>query len=137
MKEFPVMKINACSRKDLPANTPVWNRDMIESKIHVFLDPYIVNDYSLYKLEELTDSGLEEIPLGDLAQQSRNWLDINTDTLNVSAGQHSYRVTFFNMKDKSTISLYFSYILQDSNPDRPYVYMNQKTSCCTGCQFNK
>ena len=68
----------------------------------------------------------------------RPWIRIDSCILDTSIGQHTYRFQFINRETDDVYSLYLSYIIQDDNPDRPYVYMNEKEGesdgICNICQ---
>lgn len=56
-----------------------------------------------------------------------SYLDIPTSILDTTSGMHIYRLEFQNVILHYEQYLYFSYIMQISNPENlSYVYMNRK-----------
>ena len=45
--------------------------------------------------------------------------------LNLKSGKHTYRLMFVERYTDTDFSLYFSYIIQDDSPEKPYVYMKE------------
>lgn len=130
--EYNVQKIVASRPEDVPKNTIIINKNQLEDVMHVYISPELARDFKMFEIHELTDFGLVEISLSDNVKMVRNWVDIKMSALNVKSGQHSYRISLFNKCEKITLSVYFSYIVQDDNPDKPYVYMDGSncSKCC-------
>ncbi len=57
--------------------------------------------------------------------ENRPWIDIQSSILDVTAGQHTYRMTFNRLGEKLSATCWFSYIIQDNNPEKPYIYMDR------------
>lgn len=105
--------------------------------VHVFNKKEI--EYFLYMHipEELSrDSNLVEVKCVDTCEVldheliqrhcKKPWIRIESRLLDTSVGQHTYRFVFINTATDDVYSLYISYIIQDDNPDKPYIYMNGK-----------
>lgn len=53
----------------------------------------------------------------------RIWYKFKSELLNMETGYHQYRMSFRNNFTGDTCLLYFAYIIQNNNPDKPYYYM--------------
>ena len=123
--EYPVFKLNACKYQDLNKNTPVFNINTFEYVLYVYLEPELSKDFQIFQLEELGDCAVE-IPLNCNIHRERNWVRILSSVLNQDPGQHVYKLSLVGGCSNDVISLYFSYIVQDDNPDKSYVYMKNQ-----------
>lgn len=132
--EYNVQKIIASRPADVVKNTIILNKDQLEDIMHVYISPEIARDFKMFEIHELTDSGLVELDIPENVKMMRNWVDINMSALNQKSGQHSYRISLFNKSANTVVSLYFSYIIQDDNPDKPYVYMDGSNKCTVCCK---
>jgi hypothetical protein len=50
------------------------------------------------------------------------WIRVETSNLNTECGYHSYKLKFTDSRLNDDVSYYFSYTIQDDNPDKPYIY---------------
>lgn len=124
----PVFKLNACEYNKLNENTPVFNINEVGYHLYVHLNPDICRNLSLYEVEKIVTGESEKLNIpGDVNHDSICWLKIKFDSLSKEPGQHVYKLCFVNTCTSDTVFLYFSYIIQDDNPDKSYVYM--KDSC--------
>lgn len=132
---YPVLTLDACERADLPKHSKIWATDELQPRVNVYLTPDIVRGFSTYQIDEITDGSVAEIPAADSFKQDRNWIDIDTSNLNISPGYHLYRLSLINTSTQDIIYLYFAYTIQDSNPDKSYVYMKENCKCtnCPAC----
>lgn len=53
------------------------------------------------------------------------WLQFDTTLLNLSVGYHKYVMQFVNKHTDDSVFMYFHYYIQDTNVDKPYVYMDK------------
>lgn len=55
---------------------------------------------------------------------NKPWIRIESRLLDRSIGQHTYRLSFIHSNgiQDDVFSLYFTYIIQDDNPTKPYIY---------------
>ena len=51
------------------------------------------------------------------------WVDISKSILDVTAGSHLYRLSFIDIYTNDIFFVYFSYIIQDKDVEKPYLYM--------------
>jgi hypothetical protein len=69
----------------------------------------------------------EEVDFTDFVTRDENrpWIDIQSSILDTAAGQHTYRMAFAKEGVKLTATCWFSYIIQDNNPEKRYIYMDR------------
>lgn len=58
--------------------------------------------------------------------EQQPWIDIKTNSLDLANGQHIYKLTFERPDDSMTCSCWFSYIIQNANEEKPYIYMKRE-----------
>lgn len=107
----------------------VFNLTEVEYYLYVKLEPPLVNIWYLYKVEEKTkDGSLIAMPIssGEVVRQSPTWLRFQTNFMNTSVGLHVYKLTFVHTVTNIVATLWFSYTIQNDNPDKPYIYMKRE-----------
>ena len=57
--------------------------------------------------------------------EHKPWIDFSSSLLQTVAGQHTYRMTFEKEDCRLKATCWFSYIIQDNYPEKPYIYMNR------------
>ncbi|MBO4542802.1 MAG: hypothetical protein J5725_06415 [Bacteroidales bacterium] len=57
--------------------------------------------------------------------EQKPWIDIDSTILDTTAGQHTYRMTFSKEGVNLKATCWFSYTIQDNNPEKPYIYMER------------
>lgn len=57
---------------------------------------------------------------------SEQWIQLSISHLNVSVGCHQYQIELIDSVSDWTTRIYFSYIVQWDNPDKPYYYMGDE-----------
>lgn len=120
--DLNIIKLESCKYEDMSKFTSVFNINQFNDIIWI----HIPDSDSKY----LTDISIREMYQSDFIQYSRElsypWMYINSSELNKSPGQHIYEI---KLKDSRYLEgncyLYFSYIIQDDNPDKPYIYMDR------------
>ena len=117
--------LDAVPHKQLPSRTRIFSIHDMEYYLWIRVNPEIAKNYTLYGLDEVGSTKKYDINLGDICYHETNriWYRLNSMMLNRNSGQHVYRMHFVNRQTESTISLYFSYIVQTENPEKPYLYM--------------
>ncbi len=126
MSDYPVTKLEACRYKDISSNTKVFNLQSLDSIIWVHLPEDVSIYCELYQIDIIGDTN-KEVPISRYIHRecNRPWIKINKEALDTSIGQHIYKLSFIDTSTEIIYSLFFSYIIQDDNPDRPYIYMNR------------
>ena len=122
----PIQALEACNYQDLPKNTLVINKLNLEYFLWVHI-PRFANDFELFQVDEIMPNNGELIKFRYFMKREykKPWIRITSKILNTEVGQHIYRLHFVHEFTKDVISLYFSYIIQDDNPCKPYIYMNR------------
>lgn len=124
--DYPVCLLNACPYKEIPLNTIVLNKYAIDSYIWIHVPTEISKEFSLYQINEIVPDNIECTFLNSIEQEcNRPWFKISTENMNLSSGQHVYKMSFVSVITNDICSIYFSYIIQDDNPDKPYIYMKR------------
>ena len=119
--------IQSSKLDQLPLNTKIYNSKDFSDTVCVKLPPQMPRDMDLIEIYNLNAS--EELDFTDKTtrDEHRPWIDISSDILDLTAGQHVYRMTFSKPDCKLNATCWFSYIIQDNNPEKPYIYMNRET----------
>ena len=75
-----------------------------------------------FKISELNgDSKKLE---GKISVPNKTWIEIDSNGLNLSIGQHIYELKFL-VNELDVVNYYFIYNIQSDNPDKPYLYMEK------------
>lgn len=119
------MIITASIHKNIPAHTPVFNLYQLEYYMWIDVPDESAQCTKLYELNEISPTGKTSIPLTENLDHdyNRSLFRLKTDVLNLSSGFHMYEMKFIRNATDEIFSLYFSYIIQQDNPDKPYIYM--------------
>ena len=126
MTSEPVFTLNAVDHKDLAEHTEIFSIHDMEYYLWIQVDPHIAKNYRLYQIDEVGKKIKLDLNMRDFLQHEpgRIWYKINSMFLNRDVGQHVYRMHFVCVNGEPiTHSLYFSYIVQREDVDRPYIYM--------------
>lgn len=123
---IPVFHLEATELDNLPGATRVINKSQAEHFLMVSTDVlYTGSEFQLYQMDEVTDKGCVQVNLDVQHECGRVWYQLPFEQLNQSPGHHKYRMRFVQTQTGLTVSLYFAYILQDDNPEKPYIYMKR------------
>ena len=117
--------IQSSKLTDLPSHTVIYNAKDFSEIVCVKLPPQLPRDMQLAEIYNLNSS--ESLDFADFVTRDENrpWIDIQSSILDTTAGQHTYRMTFAKEDVKLTATCWFSYIIQDNNPEKPYIYMKR------------
>lgn len=127
MGKAKVFQLNACSYEDIPSNTPVINKANFDYFLWIHIPEEIARCYAFYQLDEMAPEHKKVPHIGFIERDcNRPWLKITSSVLGSTVGKHLYKLCFVNQITNDLISLFFSYTIQDDNPDKPYVYMNKE-----------
>lgn len=126
-------KLLACCYDEVSRNTKLINKNQFPYWLWVQLPKCVLRDYELYEVVEFFPHTGECEWLNHVERDcGRPWLRIEQTMLNLAPGKHIYKLGFVNRYTNETTDYYFSYILQDSNPEQPYIYMNRNTDSTPG-----
>lgn len=134
MKTLEPKTLIASTYEEISRNSKVLNLAELDYFLYVKLEPPLTSEWYLYRIEEKTKDGtLKKMRFPDtVRKESPTWLKFTTDFINKEIGMHSYKITFVDTVTDVLTSLWFAYIIQSDNPDKPYVYMKreeEKPSC--------
>ena len=117
--------IQSSKLSDLPLHTVIYNAKDFSETVCVKLPPQMPRDMQLTEIYNLNSS--EDLDFTDFVTRDENrpWIDIQSSILDTTAGQHTYRMTFAKEGVKLTATCWFSYIIQDNDPEKPYLYMKR------------
>lgn len=126
LQQIPVQKLEAVLYKDLSANTQVINLLHFEYEIWVHL-PSFCQGCRLFQIDQFLPNLGEDLEMLTSVKQEpcKPWVRVTSNLLNKDVGQHIYRLYFINSRTEDIFSLYISYIVQNDNPEKPYVYMDE------------
>ena len=124
--------IQSAHMVDLSKYSQVFNIRNFADTICVKLPDDFPRDFELvglYNLEADMDVDFE-----DYVEyiKYKPWVDFKKSVLDTSIGQHVYRMDFLKGELNIGASCWFSYIIQDNNPDKPYVYMKREDPDSSG-----
>lgn len=121
-----VMSLNACTYKDLPSNSRVFNSKTLDYYMWIYLNPEDVRGCQFVKAEEITyGSASQDFYPDTFSRESQCWIRVTTHFIDTSIGNHIIRLYFVESVTGTEFSLYVSYYIQDDNPEKPYVYINE------------
>ena len=118
----------ATKHDDMFRYRKVFNLTEIDYYLYVKLEPPLASIWYLYKVEEkMKDGSLVELQIssGEVVRQSPTWLKFQTNFIDTSVGLHVYKFTFVHTITNVVATLWFSYTIQNDNPDKPYIYMKR------------
>lgn len=126
-------RLTACCYDEISRNTQLINKDQFPYWLWIQLPKCVLRDYELYQVDEFFPHTGECDWLDSIEREAgRPWLRIAQKMLNLAAGKHVYKLSFVNRYTNDTVDYYFSYILQDSCPEQPYIYMNRNIDSTPG-----
>lgn len=118
--------IQSSHLSDLPLHTRIYNSKDFDAVVCVKLPPQMPRDMDLTEIYNLNAS--EDVDFADQVtrDEHRPWIDISSSILDQTPGQHVYRMTFSKPECKLNATCWFSYIIQENNPEKPYIYMDRE-----------
>ena len=120
----PVMRCLAGDYSAMSANCVIYNKQTLTDDLWVEL-PSSAKQFSIagvYQIQPDPQNCQVSVPIYSIKHKNI-WLRIPSALVDTSAGQKIYRIEFKHKCSLENMSLYFSYIVQDDNPAKPYVYM--------------
>ena len=130
MAVYPVTHVKASTKENVPLYTKVINRNSAPYYMIAELPFFTKYELRFVGLYEDTIDGLKEVPLSFIhLNNCHPYIDITSDGLNLEVGQHDYLIKYVDSFTGDIVLLYFSYIIQDDNPSKPYIYMDKEREC--------
>lgn len=119
-----VMQLEACSYNDLPKYCKVFNTNCTEYHLWIYINPEVAREAYFIDAEEIGPNADNSRMFPNTFQRmSQCWIRANREYLNNSCGKHTVKLRFVNRYTDTDFSLYVSYIMQNDNPEKPYIYM--------------
>lgn len=125
MRNYFTVTIQSSKMQDLSMHTEVFNLAEIPDIICVKLPdnfPRHMELSGIFDLNSNKDLDFAEYVIRD---EYRPWIDIHSELLDTSVGQHIYKLTFSKIGVELPASCWFSYIIQDNFVEKPYIYMER------------
>ena len=125
MKNWFTFTIQSSSMQDLASNTEVINFAEIPDIICIKLPDSLPRDMELSGIYDLNAD--KDVDFSDYVTRSemRPWIDVQSSILDLSVGQHVYKLTFSKIGILLNATCWFSYIVQNNHPETPYIYMTE------------
>lgn len=122
--EYPAFRLDAVPHGFTAMASKLFSLFQVEKTLFIRVHPDIAKQFELKDVAELADKAKRVKDSNAWThEQGRIWYLFDTDYLNLTVGYHQYRLTFQNTSTGDPCLLYFSYIIQDNDPDKPYYYM--------------
>lgn len=122
MQEYLV----ATNRQDIADHTPVISMTEISYWLIVKIPPEVAENYCLIEIKSCEESASDktsEILKYSKCHPGKIWIDIPWNFMHKEIGHHIYRLEFVNKYTDDILFLFFGYIIQNDNPEKPYYYM--------------
>ena len=125
MKNCFTITIQSSKMQDLSSHTEVINLAEIPEIICIKLPDSLPRDMELSGIFDLNANKDIEFIDHVTRDEHRPWIDIQSSILDLSVGQHVYKLTFSKIGIILNAICWFSYIIQDNHPETPYIYMTE------------
>lgn len=123
---IPYSLLIACEYDKININTKIFNKDALGSGVWINLPAYF-SCFAISKIIDISKQKYEEVPFDAstvMQDYPHPWIRIDTSILDLVSGMHVYKLVFEPIpKNGMSDSIYISYIIQDDNPETPYIYM--------------
>ncbi len=121
-----VITLTSCKYSDLAKYSTVVNINELDYYLWVYLNPEYVRDAYFIGASEVTD----EVPVitfpDTFTRPSTSWIRIKSENLNLTPGLHVYKFMFVEPHSDTSFAIYANYIIQRSDVDKPYIYIERK-----------
>ena len=120
------MILNSCEYRKINANCPVINIHETDGYVNVKV-PHNLHGFKLYDILDVSESPVKTVSFkGVKFDCFHPWVDIPWKNLNKVAGYHVYKLSFMNLSINRFVTTYISYIIQDENTQKDYIYMKDR-----------
>ena len=124
---IPLFSLNACSFNELQHHTKIFNISTIEYFLWIRLPIHQIRDCELFQVDECQPKKRELCWLNFIERDHQKpWLRITFGILSKDVGMHIYKLSFINKYTNDVVPVYFSYIIQNDNPEKSYIYMRDE-----------
>lgn len=115
------------TRNNVFSNVPVICKSDFEYFIYIKIPDHLAISCHLFDVIDVSD---KPTPVNYRPYFIRDcmkpWIRVESRALDLNVGQHTYKFQFINKNTNDTFSLYMSYIVQDSDADKPYIYIDRE-----------
>ena len=125
--------IEACTYKERASATVVINTKTLPDYMYIHL-PVECTHLDMIKMTEITNQSDESSEDAEAFRKDdiikypdHPWARINSKVFNWLPGKHMYKLSFTvpSILSKNVTNYYISYISQEDNPEKDYVYMRR------------
>ena len=128
MQKYFTVTLQSSSMQELYMHTEVFNSAEIPNVICVKLPDGLPRDMQLSSIYNLDSNKTIEYEGHVTRDENRPWIDIDSSILDITAGQHVYRLIFSKDGIILNATCWFSYVIQDNFVPKPYIYMDRSES---------
>lgn len=123
--KFTSTILNGETYNEATAQFQVLSIFEVSDTVHIHIPEDVSVRAELIGISELLPNTHEmEFPQpGIVRVPDRPWVDIDKTKLDISVGSHLYKLSFIDIYTNDIFSVYFSYIIQDKDVEKPYIYM--------------
>lgn len=125
--DYGATVVQACKLNALSKFTQIINIYDITDVLNIKLPNDFPRDSELVDIFDFDRATSLNFTDNVIREEHQPWIDINKSILDMSNGQHIYRLTFQRQLDNTTCICWFSYIVQNANEEKPYIYMKRDT----------
>ena len=124
MNPNPNLYLETIYRDKISSVNKVFRRSEFDSigyvPVHLNVD---VKDYRVVSVNSLNPINARLFKEEDNICLHRAWIDIPVTSLDLGIGYHLYTVQLVNIHTNDIANLYFSYTIQNNEPEKPYLYL--------------
>lgn len=98
----------------------------MEGYVNVKL-PFNLSGYRLYDVLDVSEAPFKTVSFDGIKYDCVHpWIDVPWDNLNKTSGLHVYKLSFMHKCNNKFFTTYISYLAQDSNAEKPYLYVKDR-----------
>ena len=112
----------ACSHSEVNQHSVVFSKSALSEYIWVRL-PEVSSNFIIDSIRCINPNTVI-LDLDNILMENI-WLKLPIGLMDVSSGTKIYQMRFNHRLLNETLTLYFGYVIQDDNPEKPYVYMKR------------
>lgn len=126
--EYGTSIITASQFNQLAKHTKIFNFQDFNGVVCIKLPMDFPRDVELTNVVEFSTNSSIDFEEYVTRMEHQPWLDIKSEALNMTNGQHIYGLMFQNPINGIPLTCWFSYIIQNADEVKPYIYMERDTS---------
>ena len=120
------MILSACEHSQLNRVCKVVSETETSGDLNVKL-PKTLFGYTLYDFLDLSIPPYRTVSFTNVKFDCCHpWVDVPWKSMDRTAGYHLYKLSFMNKHVNSYVTFYFSYIIQDNNVHKSFLYMKNR-----------